>query len=215
MNVYFISGMGADSRVFHYLDLPEGFNKVCLEWIDHRSRETLKDYSLRLAEQIDTSEPFVLVGLSMGGMMAIEIAKHHKPSLTILISSAQTKHQLSGFYSFVRVTNLYKLIPVTVLKSLSVLKRRFTKEDQATKTILTNVIRSSKNDFLKWAIPAVLKWDNSEKVEALVHIHGTRDEILKPPRSGVTHWIKGGTHMMVMVNAKEINEIIVNELYRL
>ena len=59
--------MGADSRVFEHIQLPAGFQKICLEWITPDKDESLRSYALRLAEGIDLGKPFILVGLSMGG----------------------------------------------------------------------------------------------------------------------------------------------------
>ena len=67
MNVYFISGLGADRRAFEKINLPERFSIHHLDWIQHNQGESLNDYAKRLAATIDTTQPFAIVGLSMGG----------------------------------------------------------------------------------------------------------------------------------------------------
>ncbi|RYD69520.1 MAG: hypothetical protein EOP53_27030, partial [Sphingobacteriales bacterium] len=65
MKVYFISGLAADCRVFKRIQLPAGFESVYLDWIPPLPNESLQSYAMRMAESIDTNEPFALVGLSM------------------------------------------------------------------------------------------------------------------------------------------------------
>ena len=86
MKAYFISGIGADYRLFTHIRLPEGFETCYVHWIPPEKDETLPVYARRLAEQIDTSEPFVLIGFSLGGIMAVEIASW--PSLDALSAPA-------------------------------------------------------------------------------------------------------------------------------
>ena len=67
VNVYILSGMGADHRAFSFITLPKGFEAIHIPWIKPDKKEPLAAYALRLAGAIRTSEPFILVGLSMGG----------------------------------------------------------------------------------------------------------------------------------------------------
>ncbi len=87
MKIYFISGLAADKRIFKHIQLPPGFEMVYLDWIKPIRSESLESYALRLAQYIKTDENFGLIGLSMGGMIATEIAKKYPPVTTILLSS--------------------------------------------------------------------------------------------------------------------------------
>ena len=77
MKAYFIPGLAADKRVFRHIQLPGNFTPVFLEWIAPIKDETLPQYAYRLAEQIEINEPFIIIGLSFGGMLAVEIAKKY------------------------------------------------------------------------------------------------------------------------------------------
>ncbi len=72
-NVYFISGLGADKRAFQFLNL-RFCNPVFVEWIKPEHEESISDYAARLKDQIRDDHP-VIVGLSFGGMIAVEYAK--------------------------------------------------------------------------------------------------------------------------------------------
>ena len=123
MKVYFISGLAADKRVFKYIELPPDFEIVHLDWVEPLKNETLSHYSDRLSEKIDTGEPFSVIGLSMGGMIASEIAKRLNPLQTILISSVPASNHLPVYFRWASSMGLHKLVPVSFVKSLAIMKR--------------------------------------------------------------------------------------------
>lgn len=208
MKAYFISGMAADARVFRHIRLPEGYEPVYLDWIDPVPHESLRSYALRLAERIDRNHPFILLGLSFGGMLGTEIAKKFKPALTILISSIPVSSQLPGYYRMAKKMRLHQLVPISVLKSGAIVKRFFTKESPDNKKLLAQVIRESDPRLIRWSMEAILGWENDEVPEPICHIHGTRDEILSIRYTHPTHTVENGSHMMVLEQATRINEIL-------
>ncbi|MBS1741585.1 MAG: alpha/beta hydrolase [Bacteroidetes bacterium] len=217
MKVYFISGMGADSRVFKHIHLPGGFTIKHLEWIPFRKNDSLEAYSLRLAAAIKPGEKFALLGLSMGGMMAAEITKQfcaagNCPVVTILISSVPAHSHLPSYFRLSKYLPLHKLIPVRFLKSASILNRLFTSDNEADRKVLYQVINESDPMFIKWAMGAVLHWKNDSIPARLVQIHGTKDKVLPLRFTKPTHIIKNGNHMMIMNRAKELNALIAAAL---
>lgn len=88
MKLYLIGGLGADERVFRYLDIKN--ETQVIKWINPKSKEELKHYANRLLEQINQNEDFGLLGVSFGGIVAIELAKLAHPQKLILISSVET-----------------------------------------------------------------------------------------------------------------------------
>lgn len=206
--IYFISGLAADRTVFQYLALPVGFTPIYLDWIKPDADETLSDYALRLSEKIDRSKPFVVVGLSFGGMLAVEIAKQFKPFATILISSIPTSAQLPGYFKIAGRLRLHKFVPISLIQNAALLKRLFTTETPDDKKWLKAMIRKSDPQFIRWALHAILSWKNAEVPQPLIHIHGTRDEVLPLRFTKPTHIIKKGGHLMVLNHSTELNEIL-------
>jgi pimeloyl-ACP methyl ester carboxylesterase len=208
VKVYFISGLAADSRVFKNLRLPDGFEAVYLDWISPEKDEPLRHYAMRLAEKIDRSEKFILVGLSMGGMIAVEIANNISPVLIIIIASIPVSTQLPYYFRVGARLYLHRLIPVNLVKNAAIAKRLFTTETKEDKEILKTIIRESDPAFIKWALSAILKWENNKIPEKLIHIHGSRDELLLMKYTKPTHIIQKAGHLMVMNRAEEINRIL-------
>lgn len=207
MNVYFISGLAADERVFKYILVPEGYKAVHISWIKPIPSESLAEYALRLSENIDHHQPFILVGLSLGGMIASEIAKIYTPEKIILISSVPEPAHMPAFYRIAGKIRLHKIVPVSAFKSASLLKQFFTPESEADKIYLRQAIREGDPDFIRWAIHAIVTWKGNSSVDC-THIHGSDDHLLPVRYTRPTHLIKGGGHMMVLNRADEINKIL-------
>jgi pimeloyl-ACP methyl ester carboxylesterase len=212
MKVYFISGLAADKRVFKYIQLPTGCESVFLDWIAPEKEETLPSYALRLASNINTSEPFALVGLSFGGMLATEIAKVYKPAVTILISSVPVSKELPGYFRMAGKIGLHKIVPVSLLKGTAITKRFFTREKQADKLMLLDLINESDSDLIRWSVDAILNWQNDVVPQPLWHIHGKSDEILPVRFTNPTHTIPKHGHMMVMTASGMVNDLLCKAL---
>jgi pimeloyl-ACP methyl ester carboxylesterase len=212
MKVYFISGLAADRRVFKHILLPAGYVPIYLDWIKPDKNEKLQEYALRLAKGIDVTEKFVLIGLSMGGMIALEIAKKYTPVATILISSASTHKQFPRHFKIAYFFRLHKVVPPGFFKSTSMAKRLFVRENASDKMILREIIKDSDPAFIRWALGAILQWRNEEVPEPLWHIHGTNDRTLPFRNTRPTHTIQKGTHLMIMSRAGELNKFLLEIL---
>lgn len=212
MKVYFIAGLGADARVFKHIQLPSGYEMVCLPWLTPVPKESLAEYANRLSEIIEEDQPFVLAGLSMGGMIATEIAKIKKPAATILFSSVATSQQLPKRFRVAQWLQLHKMVPIGLIKNISVVKRVFTSDTKEDQQLLIDMIKSCDATFIRWAIGAILDWKNETVPSPLWHIHGTKDEILPFKYAHPTHAINKGTHVMILSKAAEINGILQSVL---
>lgn len=215
MNVYFISGVGADRRIFRNIRLPDTCSEQHLDWIPPEPGESLESYAKRLATAIDTSKPFILVGLSFGGMLANEIAKVMRPELIVLISSVPSSTKLPPYYKAAGKLGMQKWIPVSLLKSMSLLKRLFTAETKEEKQFLRQAIRSADPSFIRWSLDAIVNWECTSPPERYIHIHGTGDLVLPLRYSGSTHSIRRAGHLMVLTEARKINEILAKEIGRI
>jgi pimeloyl-ACP methyl ester carboxylesterase len=210
MNAYFISGLGADKRIFSKLKLNEKINIIHIDWIAQKKNESLAVYAERLSNVIDITQPFALVGVSFGGMIAVEIAKILKPVTTIIISSTMLSAQLPALYRFAGKLGLLKLIPAKLLKSSNKLTQNyyFGTRSSNEKILLSKIIKDTDPYFLKWAVGSILSWKNETRPEQIYHIHGTNDKILYAKTARPDFVIENGTHFMVYQNAEEVSGII-------
>jgi pimeloyl-ACP methyl ester carboxylesterase len=212
MKVYFISGLGADRRVFRHIRVPDAYEAVYLEWLRPGKDESLPAYAARMAGQVDTSEPFYILGLSLGGMIASEIARMHPNGKLILLASIPHARHLPGYYRWMQRILLHKLVPVGAIKTGVYLRRYFTTESKEDKDMLRNMIRDADPYFIRWSLSAVLKWEAGEFPREVVHIHGTNDIVIPVRYTRPTHIIPGGSHLMIFDRAQDINSILAEIL---
>jgi pimeloyl-ACP methyl ester carboxylesterase len=208
MKVYFIPGLGADKRVFKNIELPGGYEMVNIDWLEPAKEESLPHYAQRLANSINPAEPFVMVGLSFGGMLTAEISRLFKPAKTILISSLPSPKNLPPYFKILAPLKLQNIIPISLFKNASLVKRLFTTETREDKDLLRKIISETDPHFIRWALGAILTWDGPETHGKFYHIHGSADKLLPVRFVHPTHIIKGGGHLMVMNRAAEVNRIL-------
>jgi pimeloyl-ACP methyl ester carboxylesterase len=208
MKTYFISGIGADYRLFTHIRLPEGFECHYINWIAPEQEESLPSYAGRLTAQIDTAEPFTLIGFSLGGIMAVEIAKLFPPACTILISSIPVSSNLPPFYRRAHRLRLQKLASPTLMKALASFKHLVTMRSRDNYKLMREVIRDGDDTFIAWAMDAVVDWQNDTLPTPYYHIHGTWDEIFPVKYTKPTHVVHRGGHNLILSHALIVNGIL-------
>jgi pimeloyl-ACP methyl ester carboxylesterase len=213
MKVYFISGLGADERVFEQLTLPESLEVVHIHWPQIAKHETLETYCRKIAAMVDTTQEFAIVGLSFGGIVATELTKMLAPKTTIIISSVSTRRELPLSYKIVSALGIQKIVPRFLLNKVYPFTFwYFGVKDKTRKLLLRQIMAGTSTRFLKWAINEILIWKNDKRPQNLVHIHGTADRIFPLNNTRADIIIKGGGHLMVYDNAAEISNILKDKL---
>lgn len=206
MKLYLIGGLGADERVFKYLNLNVETNII--QWIEPRPREELKSYANRLLKQINQNEDFGILGVSFGGIVAIEISKLIKPSNLILISSVETNDQLPIHYLMIAKTRILNIIPNSLIKPPNFLLRFLFGANN--KPLLEQIIKDTKPEFIRWALNSIIKWSNNSTYKDVVRIHGTNDKII--PLKGNAIEVKDGGHFMIVDKADEISNLVNEQM---
>lgn len=205
MRLYGISGLGADKRVFEYLTLD--CELIPIEWIDPLEGERIENYAFRLSREINSSEKYGILGVSFGGLIAVELSKILKPDLTILISSAETKNELRKVYRIVGASGLLKIVPSTAFDPPRKLANWLFGTNE--KSLLKQILDDTDLKFAKWAVMELCNWKNEEKLtNELVQIIGTEDKLIPPSKEKNAITIAGGGHFMIVDRAKEISRII-------
>ena len=211
--VYCIPGLGINEEVFSNLKLTN-CTLHYIKWITPLKNEKLPEYALRLAEQIDTAQPFALIGMSFGGMCAIEIAKKFNPVKTILISSNKTSSEVPLSISMWGAFPFYKTMNDEFFRGGAIrTKYLFGVKTKEESILFERMLNAAPENYFAGAVNCIVTWNNKEITENLIHIHGTADLIL--PYHDIVkcdYPIKDGTHFMIVDKADEISEIINKEL---
>lgn len=209
MNViYCISGLGADDRLFAHLRFPEETRIVHLPWFTPRKNESIADYAEQMASQIKDENP-VMLGVSFGGMMSIEIAKIRSVKKCILISSIKTTSEKPLYFRLAASIRLNKIVPLRPYQWLEPLENyNLGVSNEEEKELARSYRKNIDLVYSNWAIDTVLHWQNNFIPPDLLHIHGTNDHILPGRYIKDAKWIEGGGHMMVMNHAEAISTLI-------
>ena len=212
--IYIFSGLGADERVMQQLDF-SGFSTTFIKWIAPRDKESIENYTTRIIDQITTSNP-TLIGLSFGGIIAIEVAKQIDIKNVILISSVKTIKEIPFYYRLAGQLRLTKLLPTIFLKHSSlILNWFFGISSSSDKQLLKQILLDTDTYFLRWAIDKITLWTNTVQTKNIFHIHGESDRILPIRFVDCNIKIHNGGHLMALNKSNELTKILRQHLYKL
>ena len=209
--VYCISGLGADQHIFDGLDVP-GVNWKHLSWLMPEGDEALDSYARRMSAGIGESGP-ILLGVSFGGMMAIEIAKMLPAATVILVSSIRHWRQLPLPIKMTTHLGLGKWTPPANLRLLAPLQDYFLGVETPADSRLVREYRGNVDPhYLQWAIRHIAGWQNEWRPASFYHIHGSKDRVFPLNLVEPTHVVEGAGHLMIHNRPEEINKILISIL---
>jgi pimeloyl-ACP methyl ester carboxylesterase len=206
--IFLIAGLGADTRLYNNIEL--GDNDVTpVDWIEPNQYDTLSTYAQKLIHQYNITSNSIVIGNSLGGMIAVEIAKLVPLNKVILISSIKTLNEAPWYFGLFKNVPVYKLLPSKLLSNLSIfIKPVFGKMSAHDAWLFSDMLKKSSPIFVKWAMGAALKWDNKTIPPNLYHITGDKDLVFSYKRIKDATIVNGGTHIMVFDKAKQINKLL-------
>ncbi|WP_462265919.1 alpha/beta hydrolase [Mucilaginibacter sp.] len=211
--VYLISGLGADRRLFNYLNLP-GYELIPVDWLQPDSADSLGVYAQNLIDEYQIAEGAIVAGVSLGGMLTVEISSRVNLKCAILISSIQSVREFPWYYKIFRCVPVYRIIPVQLLPALrTVVNPVFGLRSKAETNLFVEMIRDISPAFFKWAVHAVLHWQPPVPLKPVYQIHGNKDVVFSSRRAAKSTIIvdKGG-HNMVFNRVDEVSAAIINIL---
>ncbi|WP_333864496.1 alpha/beta fold hydrolase [Sphingobacterium sp.] len=205
--IYIISGLGVDQRVFSKINF-DSLDIEYLDWITPNPHEPLAIYAKRLSSKITVKQP-ILIGLSFGGMIAIEIAKAISVKKIILLASAKGNHEFPLRYRLASWLRINQLVPNSFLKWHNFLSDYFfgisSKEDSL---LLKQILYDTDPVFMAWAIHQILQWKNRFIPGNLIHIHGDKDRIMPINCLKPSFVIKGAGHFITVTHAAEVEKLL-------
>lgn len=199
-----IPGMGADHRLFDGIELP-GRDTLRTDWIPHRDGEHLAAYAGRFADHYGVGAADILIGVSMGGIIAGAMAQRVPPQRLILISSCTDIRQLSPL-----ITALSPMGPYSPFGLARLLPRGLM---PAQRKLALEMFEAQDMAFIRWACGAVMEWTGASRLPGTTTIHGSADRVFPIRRQPqVDRTIQDGGHLMVMDRAAEVTEALLRAL---
>ncbi len=209
--VYFFPGQGSDERVFSKIVLDTNYEKHFINYPIPSKGCTMKEFAVVISKEIDTNSKFVLVGVSLGGMLCTELADIMHPQKTIIISSAKCTCELPMRYKFQKHFPLNKCVPKRMIKMGARILQPLVEPDRnKNKEVFKSMLKKKDALYMKRTVNMIINWDRKNYSPTIIHLHGTNDHTLPIRNIKPTRIIKDGSHMMVLTRGDEINAQIMD-----
>ena len=200
-------GMAANPAIFDGIELPkEYFETHALEWFIPDKGMSLDAYAQKMCSRIQHANP-VLLGVSFGGLLVQEMAKHLNVSKTIIVSSVKMKSELPKRMLFAKYTKAHKLLPTGLVNNVELLAKYAFGETVAKRLELYEQYLSVRDKgYIDWALDNIVNWKQTKPPKNLVHIQGEKDAVFPLANIKDCIVVKNGTHTMIIHRARWFNE---------
>ena len=196
--IHFYPGMGATAAMYGLLWRKE-ISGVFHDWPVWRGEMTISELAERIVIENGIKDGDVLVGSSLGGIVACEIARIQRIELVVLVGSAVSKEEISRILEIIHPLVDYS--PIGFIKACS----------GKLPSDLAKMFSESDPQFIRSMSKAMFKWKGAHPSTNLLRIHGSRDLVIPPPDK-VDLLIPGG-HLIAMTHPKEcIQKLKVEQL---
>ncbi|MGL6128909.1 hypothetical protein BBI01_04695 [Chryseobacterium artocarpi] len=208
MKIYIVSGLGADFKVLERLEFPKHCELIFIDWLIPKQNEPFHAYVERMAEKVDTSEPFCLVGYSFGGIMVQEINQLKPAEKVVILGSIKSDKEKSKFIKTGEVTKIPRILPVGLFNTkaanvYAIIRKLFDPKNPR----LLQYFRVRDPYYLKWSVEKVSEWKFDENPN-VIQILGDKDIVFPIRNSKPDYVIKGGTHLFPATKSKEVSKIL-------
>ncbi|GAA4848641.1 alpha/beta hydrolase [Algivirga pacifica] len=210
--IYCIPGLSNDHRVFSWLNLP-GYRIKYLDFIEPlKKNERIQNYCRRLLEHIDEedlSTPPILLGFSLGGIVAIELSKLMNTEKIIIVNSIKSSKERPIHLRLLESLPLYRLTPTSFIKPVMLpLIPLFGFVPIEQREVYIDMWNKFPDKTFRWGAQMVLTWEHTDPVENLIHIHGDKDLMFPIGNIKDPIVVKGGNHIMISILAEEVSALI-------
>lgn len=206
MTIYLLPGIGCDHRLYDRIDLA-GLDVVKLDWPEFPKGCTLATIAQELSGQVNANEPHILAGVSMGGMVAQELAAITKPVKVVLISSWTGPNEWPLLARAGSAFQLHRSITHFTMWATWPIKRVLGRRDRETDRLLWEMACKETAHKIRIGTGAILRWKGSPWNGPLARIHGDADLVV-PMRFPVDQVVRGGAHIMVLTQAEEVSSAL-------
>ncbi len=208
MKVYIVSGLGADFKVLDHIEFPENLEVVFLDWLMPNKNEEFHHYILRMAERVDDSQDFYLLGYSFGGIVVQEINKIKSALKVVILGSIKSDKEKSKLMKFGEFSKIPKYVPVMLYGNKpGMLYSVFRKLIDPKNPKVMQYFRVRDPYYLKWSIEKIAEWKFEENPE-VIQILADKDIVFPIKNSHPDFVIKGATHLFPATRPKEVSAIL-------
>ena len=209
--IYCFPGQGSDARIFDSIQVDTAlFELVFVEYGTPEKWMNMQDFAYSLINELDTLNRYVLLGVSLGGMICAELNENLNPWKTILISSAKNRNELPVRYKFQKTIPLYQLFPKGFLLVGAKIMQPLVEPDRKKNKDTFKSMLSEKNAaYMKRTIHLIIKWERENNMKKIYQIHGDNDHTLPIRKIKNPDFIvENGSHMMTLTRGVDVSCIL-------
>jgi len=204
--IILLPGLNGDARIFapQALAFP---SLTIARWIPPAESESLADYARRLAGALDPGCPCLVGGVSFGGIVAMEMARHLHARACVLIASSRDPNGLPKAVRLLRP--IAAVVPSTALTWA--IRSGWESATPLAPACARRIARLSPEEmtFRRWALQAVLTWRGVRSPACpVLQIHGERDATFAANRSKADVILPGAGHMLTLTHVEQVNEFL-------
>lgn len=170
-----------------WLTLPDF---IAHDWVQYGGESTISNLAHSVCKSNMIKDGDILIGASLGGMVACEITKIRKIPQLFLVGSAVHHNEVNHLLATLKP--LLAITPLTLMKSLAA----------RSPSPLLQMFGGTDIAFMRAMSRAIFEWDGLGTTTTKVHrIHGMHDWIISP--SAKADLLLDGGHLISMTHARE------------
>jgi pimeloyl-ACP methyl ester carboxylesterase len=192
--IYLLPGMGATSKMYQgaWLDINPA---TCIDWPPYEGEASLSELAGKVASHYPIQDNDILIGSSMGGMVALEISKQLRLDRVVLVGSAIDVSEMNWLLTL--LAPFVDSAPVAFFQKLAVRHNG----------LFLQMFAASDADFMKAMCKAISSWGGYPgDLTRVTRIHGEKDKVIKCPQD--CHVIKRAGHLLPITHATKCVDLI-------
>jgi len=214
-------GLGTDPRLFDRQQRALGDDLECPGWLIPEPCESFDGYTRRWARRLEPrpgdTRPLFIGGVSFGGMVAMQMARHLRPQAVILIGSCRSAAAKPKRWQAAR--RIGDLIPDRLLgKRVFALGALWVSLldglDDTNRSLMMQMAGDSDPDRIRWSGHACADWQlmpqNDPGFPPIHQIHGRHDPIIPLHAGDPDTVIPGGKHLINLSHPHTVNRYIMD-----
>ncbi len=186
--IHALPGMGANGLMY-----PSAWDSISglvrQQWPKYANETTLGQVAARLCTLYNIKDGDIIIGSSLGGMVACEIAKLRQLRQLYLLGSATSPSEINALLNF-----LHPLAAFAPIEAL-----RFSAASIPVE--LAQMFSHAEPAFIQAMIKAIFAWEGlSQPPTKTFRLHGALDRVIRPPAQPDL-LLKDGGHLISMTHA--------------
>ena len=193
---YLLPGMGANSSMYDLLRAELQFEIKFINWPKYNGKKTYTAMARRVIEENGIKDDDIVGGSSLGGMIALEIARQKRLAAVVLIGSAISTAEVQGILTL--------LAPVAAITPILLVQLLAGKHNN----IIARMFADADSQFIKAMCQHLPQWPGAKDLEVpFFRIHGQKDHVISCPKVGA-EIISNAGHLIAITHARECGEFL-------